>query len=250
MKIRGTGTSDRGRRRPLNEDCFLADQERGLFVVADGMGGHAAGEVASRLAVETVQRVLREKTEPQEEPPSRIERAMREANQAIVQRTQASPDLQGMGTTLVLALVERGTAWIGYVGDSRAYRIREGAIEQLTHDHSWVGEQMRLGQLSPEEASRHPWRHVITRALGSHEQVEAEVWAEPLRKGDLILLCSDGLNSMVGEEQILAAVRCAGADLDSACRQLIDLANQCGGEDNVTVVLVAAGQAGSKGKTP
>ncbi len=220
MKIRGTGSSDPGRRRPSNEDSFLADQKRGLFVVADGMGGHAAGEVASKLAVE------------------------------IVEQTQARPDLQGMGTTLVMALVENATAWIGHVGDSRAYRIRGESIQLLTRDHSWVSEQVQLGHLSVEEADHHPWRHVITRALGSREEVEAEVWAEPLRSGDIILLCSDGLNSMAEEQQILDAVCAARDDLDEACHRLVDLANAGGGEDNITVVLLAAGGEGLSPETP
>lgn len=250
MKIRGIGTSDKGRRRPSNEDSFLADQDQGLFVVADGMGGHAAGEVASRLAVETVERTLRQEGATDEDARESIRRAVRKANEAIVEQTQLRPDLQGMGTTLVMALVENATAWIGHVGDSRAYRIRGDSIELLTRDHSWVSEQMRLGHLSAEEASRHPWRHVITRALGSRDDVEAEVWAEPLHSGDLILLCSDGLNSMADEEQILAAVRAAGGDLQEACRKLIELANASGGEDNITVVLLAAGEGGSSPKTP
>jgi protein phosphatase len=250
MKIRGTGSSDQGRRRPSNEDSFLADQEQGLFVVADGMGGHAAGEVASRLAVEMVERTLRQKPDPQENAGASIQHAIREANQAIVEKTQTRPDLQGMGTTLVMAFVENATAWIGHVGDSRAYRIRGDSIELLTRDHSWVSEQMRLGHLSAEEASHHPWRHVITRALGSRDEVEAEVWAEPLRSGDLLLLCSDGLSSMADEQQMLAAVRESGGDLEDACRRLIELANAGGGEDNITVVLVEAAGGGRSPKTP
>ncbi len=251
MKIRGTGTSDPGRRRPSNEDSFLADQEHGLFVVADGMGGHAAGEVASKLAVETVERNLRQTSSATEEDTSAsIQRAISEANQAIVEQTQVRPDLQGMGTTLVMALVENSTAWIGHVGDSRAYRIRGDSIQLLTQDHSWVSEQMRLGHLSAEEASHHPWRHVITRALGSRDEVEAEVWAEPLRSGDIILLCSDGLNSMAEEQQILGAVCAAQGDLSEACRRLIGVANAAGGEDNITVVLLAAGGDGPSPETP
>lgn len=250
MKIRGTGSSDPGRRRPSNEDSFLADQEHGLFVVADGMGGHAAGEVASKLAVETVERNLRQASQSEEDTSASIQRAISEANQAIVEQTQARPDLQGMGTTLVMALVENATAWIGHVGDSRAYRIRGDSIQLLTRDHSWVSEQMRLGHLSAEEANHHPWKHVITRALGSREEVEAEVWAEPLRSGDIILLCSDGLNSMSEEQQILDAVCAAQGDLDEACRRLIDLANAGGGEDNITVVLLAAGGKGLSPETP
>ncbi len=250
MKIRGTGSSDPGRRRPSNEESFLADQERGLFVVAAGMGGHAAGEVASKLAVEIVERNLRQASRAEEDTSALIHRAIKEANQAIVEQTQARPDLQGMGTTLVMALVENATAWIGHVGDSRAYRIRGESIQLLTRDHSWVSEQVQLGHLSAEEADHHPWRHVITRALGSREEVEAEVWAEPLRSGDIILLCSDGLNSMAEEQQILDAVCAARDDLDEACHRLVDLANAGGGEDNITVVLLAAGGEGLSPETP
>lgn len=249
MKIEWAGLSDRGRRRASNEDAYLADAGCGLFIVADGMGGHAAGEVAARLAVETVWRVLREEA-PSEQVAAAIERAIHEANRAIVERTQKSSELQGMGTTLVLALVDAASAWISHVGDSRAYRIRQDRIELLTRDHSWVSEQVRLGLLSQEEARRHPWRNVVTRALGTREEVEVEVGLEPLRPGDCILLCSDGLNSMLSEEQILEAVRGAGGDLQTACRRLVDLANQRGGEDNVTVLLLGVSGPGKETKTP
>jgi protein phosphatase len=238
MKIDWAGLSDRGRRRATNEDSFLADPSLGLFVVADGMGGHAAGEVASRLAVEAVQEVLRGAPGAGSAPADRIAEAIHTANQAILARTQQRQDLQGMGTTLVLVLLEESSAWVSHVGDSRAYRIRRDAIDLLTHDHSWVGEQVRLGRLSEEEARRHPWRNVVTRALGSQGEVQPDVGHEPLQAGDRLLLCSDGLNTMVGEEQILDAVRAAGRDLEGACRRLVELANQGGGEDNVTVLLV------------
>lgn len=237
MRIDWAGLSDRGRRRASNEDAFLADAGRGLFVVADGMGGHAAGEVAARLAVDTVRRVLCEPPAPPD-PHAAIERAIQEANRAILERTHEREELQGMGTTLVLALVDAASAWISHVGDSRAYRVRQGRIELLTRDHSWVSEQVRLGLMSQEEARRHPWRNVITRALGSRDEVEVEVGVEPLRSGDRLLLCSDGLNSMAGEEEILDAVRGAGEDLREACRRLVELANAGGGEDNVTVLLL------------
>lgn len=250
MRVDWAALSDRGRRRSTNEDSFLADEARGLYVVADGMGGHAAGEVASRLAVETVQRVLGQLSPRAGEPRAAIERAVREANRVILERTQQSEDLQGMGTTLVLALVDAAAAWISHVGDSRAYRIRRNTIQLLTRDHSWVNEQVRLGLLSPEEARRHPWRNVVTRALGSRDEVEPEVWVDSLRPGDRILLCSDGLNSMLGEEQILETVREAGSNLNEACRRLIDLANQGGGEDNVTVLLLGVSGSLPEPQTP
>jgi len=249
MRIDWAGLSDCGRRRTSNEDAFLADGHLGLFVVADGMGGHAAGEVAARLAVDTVRRVLGE-SGAGPEPRLTIERAIREANRAIVERTHEHESLEGMGTTLVLALIDTASAWISHVGDSRAYRVREGSLQLLTRDHSWVNEQIRMGLLSQEEARRHPWRNVVTRALGSREQVEAEVGVEDLVPGDRILLCSDGLNSMVKEERILEAIRGAGSDLELACQRLVELANGSGGEDNVTVLLLGVSQAGPGPKTP
>jgi protein phosphatase len=249
MKLDWAALSDRGRRRSSNEDAFLADAGLGLFVVADGMGGHAAGEVASRLAVETLRQALHEQP-PVAEPRAALEHAVRAANQAIYEQTLQRQDLQGMGTTLVFLLASPSTAWIGHVGDSRAYRIRSNSIQQLTSDHSWVGEQVRQGLLSPEEARRHPWRNVVTRALGSRDMVEVELDAEPLRPGDRILLCSDGLNTMLNEDQILDVVRRAGHNLEEACRQLVDGANQEGGEDNVTVLILSASEAGSEPKTP
>jgi protein phosphatase len=250
MKIGWAGLSDRGRRRATNEDAYLADPSLGLFVVADGMGGHAAGEIASRLAVEAVQQVLRGAPEGGPGPAERIAEAIHAANEAILARTLQRQDLQGMGTTLVLVLVEPCAAWVSHVGDSRAYRIRCGAIEQLTHDHSWVGEQVRLGRLSQEEARRHPWRNVVTRALGSQGDVQPDVGHETLQTGDRILLCSDGLNTMVSEEQILDAVRGSGPDLAGACRRLVELANQGGGEDNVTVLLLEAQGTDPEAKSP
>jgi protein phosphatase len=249
MRIDWAGLSDRGRRRTSNEDSFLADGSLGLFVVADGMGGHAAGEVASRLAVDTVRRVLGE-TGARPEPRLTIERAITEANRAIVERTQEHEGLEGMGTTLVLALIDASSAWISHVGDSRAYRVRGGALQLLTRDHSWVNEQVRMGLLSQEEARRHPWRNVVTRALGSREQVEAEVGVEELVAGDRILLCSDGLNSMVKEDKILEAIDGAGNDLELACRRLIELANGSGGEDNITVLLLGVSPHTAAPKTP
>ena len=249
MRLEWAALSDRGRRRTTNEDAFLADSGLGLFVVADGMGGHAAGEVASRLAVDTLRQALLELA-PLAEPRAALESAVRLANQAIFEQTLQQQDLQGMGTTVVFLLAAPAVAWIGHVGDSRAYRIRAGAIQQLTHDHSWVGEQVRQGLLSPEEARKHPWRNVVTRALGSKDRVEVDLDAEPLRPGDTILLCSDGLNTMLGEEQILDAVRGAGNNLEEACRQLVERANKRGGEDNVTVLLLTASETPREPKTP
>jgi len=238
MTICACGQTDRGLLRPHNEDALLISLDHGVFAVADGMGGHAAGEVASGLAIEAVREVLDRPRSPEDAMPDLIRRAIDEANRRIADRIQLRPEYRGMGTTLVLAVVEGERYWIAHVGDSRAYRIRGSEIRQLTSDHSFVNELVRLGMLSREQAARDPRRNVVTRALGSGPSVAADVVEEVAQPGDLILLCSDGLNSMLDDQTILATARAAEQDLDDGCRRLVAAANAAGGEDNVTVILV------------
>jgi len=251
MTVTAAGLSDVGRKRKTNEDSFHIDPGRGLFIVADGMGGHAAGEVASRLAVDTIQEFLRmsdadsEITWPFEFDESlsaggnRIQAAIHLANREIVRHMQAQEDTRGMGTTVVTAVVADDSCFIGHVGDSRAYLIRDGAIRQLTRDHTFVNEQVERGFMSRAEAERHPARNILTRAVGSSEELHVDLVETKLVAGDRILLCSDGLSSMVEDEAILRILQ-DHPDLEEACSALVALANENGGWDNVTAVLIRA----------
>jgi serine/threonine protein phosphatase PrpC len=225
------GRTDPGRVRRRNEDAFVLDPP--LFAVADGMGGAQAGEVASRLAAAA----FREYHEADRLAPNeRLQAIIQEANRRIYERARADSDASGMGTTLTAALLTGGRLTVGHVGDSRAYRIRNGELEQLTEDHSLVGDLMRSGRLTPEEADAHPQRSVITRALGTDPEVSVDTITVDTEPGDLFLLCSDGLTTMVTDEDILRILS-AAPTLDAAARELVRAANSSGGEDNVTVVI-------------
>jgi PPM family protein phosphatase len=228
---RSIGRTDPGRRRHRNEDHFVCEPP--LFAVADGMGGAQAGEVASGLAAAVL-----EEADGEERGEERVTFLIQEANRRVFQRSSEDLAASGMGTTMTVALVDMsdGTVAVGHVGDSRAYRVRGGELEQLTEDHSLVGELLRSGKLSPEEAETHPQRSVITRALGTEPDVDVDAFTVPVAAGDLYLLCSDGLSSMVSDREILSVLGAAD-DLEEAAEALIDAANEGGGEDNITVVL-------------
>jgi protein phosphatase len=221
--------TDPGRKRRRNEDAYVIEPP--LFAVADGMGGAQAGEVASRLAAAA----LRE-SGAGAGGERRIVSLIQEANRRVYDRSNRDPSASGMGTTMTVALVEDTQVSFGHVGDSRAYLIRDGTMEQLTEDHSLVGELMRSGKLSPEEAESHPQRSVITRALGTDPDVDVDTFTIAQRAGDVFLLCSDGLTTMVPNEEILDLVEQNRSDLGKALRALVNAANRGGGEDNVTVV--------------
>jgi PPM family protein phosphatase len=225
------GVTDPGRRRRRNEDAYVAVPP--LFAIADGMGGAQAGEVASGLAAA----VLEEAT-GDERGEQRVASLIQEANRRVFQRSSEDSATSGMGTTMTVALLDNtdGTIAFGHVGDSRAYRVRGGELEQLTDDHSLVGELVRSGRLSPEEAETHPQRSVITRALGTEPDVDVDTFTVEAEQGDIYLLCSDGLTDMISPRDILAAVD-TSKDLDDAARALVSAANAGGGEDNITVVL-------------
>ncbi len=229
MRIgRSAALSDAGRRRRRNEDSFV--REPPLFAVADGMGGALAGEIASRLAAAALEEAVHAG------PPIDVVAAIREGNRRIQERSLTDPAAAGMGTTVTAVLVGEATLSIGHVGDSRAYRLRGDTLEQLTPDHSLVAELVRTGQLTPEEAEGHPQRAVITRALGTDVNVEVdflEVVAEP---GDVYLLCSDGLTTMVGDGEVRSILLRERTSLEAAVRALVDAANAVGGEDNITCV--------------
>jgi PPM family protein phosphatase len=236
--------TDTGRQRNANEDSFFT--RASVFVVADGMGGAQAGEVASKAAAESFDR------EPPQAPPEQILRQTIEAaNRTIHEHARDDPDLAGMGTTITAAIVdpESEEVAIGHVGDSRAYRLRGGRLERLTRDHSLVEEMRRKGQLTDAEAEDHPQRSIITRALGPEPEVEVDVQTVPAQAGDVFLLCSDGLTTMLGDEQI-ARILARATSLQAAVRALVDEANRAGGRDNITVVAFRLGDATAAPRAP
>lgn len=238
------GVTDPGRKRRRNEDAFVVEPP--LFAVADGMGGAQAGEVASRLAAAALK-----EGGAGEGGEQRIVALIQEANRRIYDRSNRDPSASGMGTTMTVALVEDGQVAFGHVGDSRAYLIRDGAMEQLTEDHSLVAELMRSGKLSREEAETHPQRSVITRALGTDPDVDVDTFTIAAQRGDVFLLCSDGLTTMVSNDAILDLVERNRADMDKALRALVQAANKGGGEDNITAVAfeIAAEPLANDGET-
>lgn len=239
--VEQAGLSDVGRQREANEDSFVLAAD--TFAVADGMGGAQAGEVASRTAAQVVEGGGQGEGTPEE----RLTRMVREANRLIFDKAQRDESRRGMGTTLTAAKVEGDGVTVAHVGDSRAYRLRDGELEQLTHDHSLVAELERSGQLSPEAAEHHPQRSIITRALGPEAEVEVDAHTHRARDGDVFLLCSDGLTGMVGDAEMAGILR-ASSGLEEAAEALVRAANQGGGRDNITVVLFrVAGEAADQG---
>jgi protein phosphatase len=240
--------------RAHNEDAYFIDGDQSLFVVADGMGGHSHGEVASKIAVDTIGRML---ATPEVAPPAeaaasllrphsrRLKVAIEHAHAAMLEAIRADLSLQGMGTTVAGIIVDDGVAAVAHVGDSRVYRLRDGVFEQLTADHTWVNEQVMAGYLSEEQARTHPLRNVVTRALGGEADVVVDVREIEIRPGDLFVVCSDGLTAMLNDAEIGEHVA-GGGSLEDRCRRLVDDANSRGGVDNITVILayVEAGAAG------
>jgi protein phosphatase len=247
MRIRFSGDTNVGMKRDHNEDSLYLPQSERLAIVADGMGGHASGEVASRMAVDTIAGFFRETEEEQELTwPFKIDRgnrhdvnrmvtAIKLANLKIHQEAQRNPACHGMGTTVVTTLFLDHSLIVGHVGDSRLYRLREGMFDQLTEDHSLLNDYIKMKHLTPEEVEAFPHKNVIVRALGMKPSVQVDVIVDQPRLGDVFLLCSDGLSSMVPDLEI-AAVVSGESDLDQLCDRLVEMANGNGGLDNVTVI--------------
>ena len=232
MRPRIGAKSDVGRVRDGNEDSYLVQEP--LFVVADGMGGHVAGDVASRLAVKTIGESLPDGSAQ----PEQLAAAVKAANSEIWKKAHSDPELQGMGTTCTLLFVAEDEAHVAHVGDSRAYLLRDGELQQITEDHTLVGRMVREGRLRPEEAEHHPQRSIITRALGVDDSVEVDLSSFSVRRGDRVLLCSDGLTSMV-DGTTIRDVLARHDDPQATVEQLIDLANKAGGDDNITAVVLS-----------
>lgn len=247
MRITSFGKSDVGRRREKNEDSFLVNDDLALYAVADGMGGHLGGDIASKLATSTMQEVVDSlESDPdvtlQEgmhikpgEFQGYLRYAIKLSSKRIFERSHDEATLRGMGTTTVAILFRNNKIYIANVGDSRVYRIRDGEISQMTRDHSLVGEQMRAGILTEEEAKSSRLKNIITRSVGFQEEVDADIDIRVVRQGDRYLLCSDGLSNMLDDQEIQDIVSANG--LKQACQRLIDVANERGGDDNITVVI-------------
>ncbi len=240
MQIAVGASTDVGMIRQGNEDNFFAeaDERRGVFVVADGMGGHAAGEVASEMAVQIISRHLLALTSSTEDGAADlVRRSMQDANRAIFERMLAETDKQGMGTTASVMVLSDAGYLIGQIGDSRVYLLRDGALTQITKDHSYVQEQVDAGLLTPEQARYHPYSNVITRCVGASDEVDADIYTGEARVGDVFLLASDGLTGMVDDrrlQQLLLARSGPGRIVDS----LIAEANGRGGLDNITAIVI------------
>lgn len=250
MKLQAFGLSDIGKKRGRNEDSFLVNKDLKLFVVADGMGGHSGGEFASRFAVNSIEEVIQSmNTDPEATVISgvnsddadfgdKLSYAIRHASSKIYDQALFDQELKGMGTTVVAIVVEGERACIANVGDSRAYLVRDGAIKQITQDHSLVSEQMRAGIISEIDARKHKFKNIITRSVGYQEEVDIDLIYLDLLVGDKILMCTDGLTNMLDDSIILNTV--SNNEIETACRTLIQIANESGGDDNITVVICAA----------
>ena len=248
-KFRCVGMTDTGRVREHNEDTIGTDPDVGLVVLADGMGGYKAGEVASGITVRTVMGLLKEAIERQDltiqdqelgmsRPGILLRDAIQRANKLIYQTARTQVNCEGMGTTVVAGLFFDDRLTIAHVGDSRLYRLRQGTLEQVTRDHSLMQELVARGFYTPEEAQRAAAKNYVTRALGVEPVVEVEITEVPVEKDDVYLLCSDGLSDMVDDADIQLTINTFGANLETVARQLVQLSNDNGGRDNVSVVLV------------
>ena len=249
-KFRSAARTDVGMKREHNEDSFLVNEDLGLYVVCDGMGGHAGGETASRLAVQTIEKELISAKLRVDDPfsasaqaalpESPLAGALREAVEgacaAVFRTSRANPELAGMGTTCISLLVRADHAIVGHVGDSRAYLVRDGQVWQLSEDHSLVNEQVRAGLLTDEEAKHSRLKNIITRSVGFEEDVLVDVIGVETRAGDRFLLCSDGLSNLIDNDEIRDAL--ARTDVGKVPEMLIQLANSRGGDDNITVIAV------------
>ena len=250
MRVSFASATDTGLQRSINEDYLSVREDLGLFVVADGMGGHAAGEVASKVAVEGIVAFVEatvsmspDQTWPFPFDPelsangNRLDAGIRMGNRRLSTEIAAASELSGMATTAVAVLIEGETGTLAHVGDSRIYRLRQGTLERLTRDHSWVEEQIRAGALSESAARRHPWRNIVTRAISGSEDLEIDIEELTLEPLDRLLLCSDGVFAVLTDDEI-REVLSRDSSLDGLCHALVQGANDGGGPDNVTAIVL------------
>lgn len=234
MKIQAYAMTDIGSKRRINQDALLKDDALSLYVVADGMGGHKGGEVASQLAVKTLQEFI-EKHKGEMPPAEMLERGINVAGEAIFRMSQKNEELAGMGTTIMALLFEKDRLYIGQVGDSRAYLISGDSIWQITEDHSLLNEEIRAGRITVGEAANYQFKNVITRSVGYENRVLVDIYRRKIRHGDIYLICSDGLSGLVEMSQIHEALKQHGSS--GSAKRLIDLANNHGGDDNISIVI-------------
>lgn len=247
IRMRFYGLTDIGLKRENNEDAIslpLENEGIKLFILADGMGGAKAGEKASQLAVQTIRDYIRlnfikiERTK--EEIEELIRKSMVEANRKIFELSLEYQEYNGMGTTVIVVLIYRGRLYIGHVGDSRVYRLRQSVLRQLTKDHSYVQELLRQGSITIEEAKNHPQKNILLKALGCDRDIVPDVITKGFVKGDMLLICSDGLTNMVEDKEIYEIIMKNSFDLKVACKLLIDKANENGGNDNVSAIIISS----------
>ncbi len=252
LSIDARGITDVGQRRDHNEDAFLVDEALGLFIVADGMGGHAGGGTASRLAVETIRNAVRHAREHEADRfggggaddtrvPDLLRQAVEEACAVIYRTAQGEPELAGMGTTVTAVLLDGRAAFVAHVGDSRCYLLREGRIYQVSEDHSLVNEQLKAGAISVDEAKHSRFKNIITRSVGFEQQVVVDLIGLEIDAGDALVVCCDGLSNLVDDPEIFSIVD--ESPLDLAPGRLVALANDRGGDDNITVIVIKAAAA-------
>lgn len=233
------GLTDEGLVRKHNEDTIACETGSGLVIVADGMGGHNAGEVASKIAVNNITESLSARADGKPHSAYMVRKAITQANSAIYQHAKEHPACSGMGTTVVAALFQQQSVILANVGDSRIYRFRQGALKQLTTDHSFIQEMIDNGYMTEEDALESNNRNLITRALGIEADVEVDIAEYKIKQDDIYLLCSDGLSDLVEEQSIFSVLVKARNDMERGCKDLVALANENGGHDNISVILVA-----------
>lgn len=241
MKCCFTGLTDPGLIRTVNQDYYYIDPDGRFFIVADGMGGHAGGQEASQLATEAIMAHLEQQWHSSISSDTLIEQAIHEANQAILEDQKTHPERADMGTTAVVVLFRKGQSWFAHIGDSRLYRLRHLKLEQITEDHTWVARAMKAGDLTPEQARMHPWRHVLSQCLGRKDLQPIDVQPMDVQPGDRLLLCTDGLTEELSDSAIASHLQ-PSFTYEDAAASLIAAAKDKGGRDNITVVIVGIDQ--------
>jgi PPM family protein phosphatase len=239
MKLLFTGDTNPGLIRKNNQDSYYYDADGRFFIVADGMGGHAGGEQASRIATEKIKFCLNEYWNSDLPSEQLLKTAFKQANQCILSDQMSNPERSDMGTTAVVFMYRKNQPWCAHVGDSRLYNLREGILTQITDDHTWVARALKVGDLSEDQAKNHPWRHVLSQCLGRKDLYNIEVQSMDLKPGDRLLLCSDGLTEEV-EDQNIKSCLVTHPNAQEAVNQLIQNALNAGGSDNVTIIMIDA----------
>ncbi|NJN88116.1 MAG: Stp1/IreP family PP2C-type Ser/Thr phosphatase [Leptolyngbyaceae cyanobacterium SL_7_1] len=238
MKCFFTGLTDPGLVRAVNQDAYYIDPEGRFFIVADGMGGHAGGQEASRIATEAIQTYLEEHWDSTEPSKDMLETALLKANQAILHDQNSHPERSDMGTTAVVVIFRDSQPWHAHIGDSRLYRLRGSKLEQITEDHTWVARAMKMGDLTADQARNHPWRHILSKCLGREDLRQVDASSFEVQPNDRLLLCSDGLTEELSDHLIASQLKSIRA-CDKAALALVNAAKDKGGRDNITVVIVA-----------